>query len=185
MSEEAKLIQRALEGERCAQGELVRMYERRVYGLILGIVGNEEDARDLVQETMVKMLTNLYRYDATFPFDRWLMRIATNTTLDFLKRKRFEKKVFLPEDNLPREVADDASPSLDTIVAERITWQIVDRCMRDLPERYRAVLVLRYREGFSYSEIANSLSIPMGTVKVLLHRARELLKSRVIKEVGE
>jgi RNA polymerase sigma-70 factor (ECF subfamily) len=172
-----ELITAAREGDR-------RAHEARIYGHILRRVRNTEDARDVLQETMVRALTQLDQYNPAQSFAGWLYRIATNKALDFLRRRRLEFRTFTYEEDLPIEsVADRAAPG-DEVVAERLNWQTVEVCMEKLEPRYRAVLFLRYKDGLAYREIAEALDIPMGTVKVLLHRGRNELKHLVRKEVG-
>jgi RNA polymerase sigma-70 factor (ECF subfamily) len=182
--EEQTFIEAATEGDRKAQGVLVRRYERRVYGLILRFVGNHEDARDILQDTMVKALTSLNLYDAAYPFVTWLYRIATHKSLDFLRKRKVEMRRLVFEDKVdPESLAETASP-IDEQIAAKLDWDIVEGCMDNLDPRYRAVLLLRYKDGLSYKEIAGALGIPMGTVKVILHRGRLELKRLVRKEVG-
>jgi RNA polymerase sigma-70 factor (ECF subfamily) len=181
---EQALIERAKDGDRAAQEDLVRLYEKRVYGLIVKMVANREDARDILQDTMVKALTSLHQYDPGHAFRSWLFRIATNKSIDFLRRRKLEAAHFTYEDELPIERIANGARRADEAVAARLDWETVERCMERIEPRYRAVLFLRYRDGLAYKEIAHALSIPMGTVKVLLHRGRHELKEEVRKEVG-
>jgi RNA polymerase sigma-70 factor (ECF subfamily) len=182
---EATLIEGARRGDRASQEAIVRLYERRLYGLILRIVGNSEDASDILQETMMKALTSINRYDGTYSFISWLMRIATNRSIDLLRRRKVEFKMFAYDDDehSVEDVADPSAPA-DERLAEKIDWAVVERCMERLEPRYRAVLVLRHKDDLSYDEIARVLAIPMGTVKILLHRGRLELKRQVLKELG-
>lgn len=181
---EATLIEGARRGDRASQEAIVRLYERRAYGLILRLVGNREDARDILQETMMKALTSINRYDGSYSFVSWLMKIATNRSIDLLRRRKVEFKMFAYDDD-DRGVQDvaDSSPAPDAMMAEKIDISLVERCMEQLEPRYRAVLVLRHKDDLSYDEIARVLSLPMGTVKILLHRGRIELKRRVLKEL--
>jgi RNA polymerase sigma-70 factor (ECF subfamily) len=179
-----RLIEAARDGDRRAQEALVRLHEGKIYGHILRLVRNTEDARDILQETMVRALTQLHQFDPAHSFAGWLYRIATNKALDFLRRRKIEFKTFTYEEDVPIEtVADGAAPG-DEIIAERLTWEMVEACMESLDPGYRAVLFMRYKDGLAYKEIAEALEIPMGTVKVMLHRGRNELKRLVRKEVG-
>jgi len=161
-------------------------YERRVYALVLGMVRNSEDARDIVQETFVKALTNLQRFDLAASFPAWLMRIAANSAKDFLRRRGREDKIFSYEtDDWSVEDFGTARGTAEAALSARIDSGIVERCMDGLDSRYASVLTLRYRDGYAYREISDILSIPMGTVKVLIHRGRQELKRAVKREVGE
>jgi RNA polymerase sigma-70 factor (ECF subfamily) len=183
---ERALIEKASRGDRASQETLVMRYERRVYALVLSMVRNPEDARDLVQETFVKTLTNLHRFDFSAPFAAWLTRIAANSAKDFLRRRGREADIFTYETE-ERSVEDfgTAGGAAEAALAARIDSGVVERCMDTLDPRYSTVLSLRYRDGYAYKEIAEILSIPMGTVKVLIHRGRHELKRAVKKEVGD
>jgi len=183
---QAALIEGARRGDRASQEAIVRLYERRVYGLIVRLVGNREDARDILQDTMVKALTSINRYDGSYSFVSWLLKIGANRSLDFLRRRKLETRIFVYEDD-DRGIDDipDTGISADDAVASKADWAVVERCMRQLEPKYRTVLHLRYKDDLAYDEIAQVLSIPMGTVKVLLHRGRLELKRRVLAEVGD
>jgi RNA polymerase sigma-70 factor, ECF subfamily len=178
-------IEGARRGDRASQEALVRLYERRVYGLILRLVGNREDARDILQETMVKALTSISRYDGSYPFSSWLMRIGANKSIDLLRRRKVEVNLFAYEDD-EHAIDDVADPAAlaDASLADKLDWAIVEACMDRLEPRYRTVLFLRYKDDLSYEEIARVLSVPAGTVKILLHRGRIELKKQVLRELG-
>ena len=183
---EIGLIEGARRGDRASQETLVRLYERRVYGLILRLVGNREDARDILQETMVKALTSISRYDGSYPFSSWLMRIGANKSIDLLRRRKVEVNLFAYEDD-EHAIDDVADPAAlaDAALADKLDWAIVEACMEKLEPRYRTVLFLRYKDDLSYEEIARVLSVPAGTVKILLHRGRIELKKQVLRELGK
>jgi RNA polymerase sigma-70 factor (ECF subfamily) len=182
---ERDLILKARSGDGAAQETLVRLYERKVFGLIVRMVGDREAGRDVLQDTFVKALTHLNQYSPGRSFQAWLFRIAANTAKDFLRRRRLEGRYMTYEDELPLERLSGGPEPADVAVARKLTWEAVERSMESLPPRYRSVLHLRYREGLAYGEIAETLSLPMGTVKALLHRGRRELKRLVRKEVGE
>jgi RNA polymerase sigma-70 factor (ECF subfamily) len=177
--EERALIERARDGDRVSQEGLVRLYERRVFGLIVRMVGNREDARDILQETMVKALTSLHMYDASYSFTSWIFRMASNKSLDFLRRRKVELRVFAHDgEDRTDMIADKATP-IDEVIAQKLDWDIFEGCMQKLDPRYRAALSLRYKDGLSYKEIGQVLSVPVGTVKTLLYRGRVELKELV------
>ena len=181
---EIELIQGAIDGNRKAQTALVRLYERRLFGHIYRMVGNHEDTRDILQETMVRALTNLNQYNPANSFTGWIFKIATNRSLDFLRRRKLETRTFAYEGEIRVEDISNGRTAHDAKVADALDWDLVEGCLERLDPRYKAVLFLRYRDGLAYREIADALSIPMGTVKVLLHRGRLELKKLVRKEVG-
>ena len=181
---EIELIEGARQGDPKAQEGLVRLYEGRIFGHVYRMVGNKEDARDILQKTMVRALTNLHQYNPANSFAGWIFRIATNRALDFLRRRKLEMRTFAYEGDIRMENIANGAVRHDAKVAENLDWDIVEGCLERLDPRYRTVLFLRYRDGLSYKEISDALSIPMGTVKVLLHRGRLELKKLVRKEVG-
>jgi RNA polymerase sigma-70 factor (ECF subfamily) len=183
--DEKALIEGAKDGDRSAQEALVRRYEGRVYGLVMRIVRNQEDARDVLQETMVKALTSLHRYDPTYAFRAWLFRIATNTSLDLLRKRKMEFRTFTYTDEQVVQDIPSGSTPADERLARQLDWELVERCMARLDTRYSTVLFMRYKEDLPYGEIADALSIPMGTVKVLIYRGREELKRLVRMELKE
>jgi RNA polymerase sigma-70 factor (ECF subfamily) len=134
---------------------------------------------------MMKALAGINRYDGSYSFRSWLMRIGTNRSIDFLRRRRVEFKVFAYDDD-ERSVEDaaDPAPGADQALADKIDWTLVEHCMEKLEPRYRTILTLRHKDDLSYDEIARVLSIPMGTVKVLLHRGRIELRRLVMMEIG-
>jgi RNA polymerase sigma-70 factor (ECF subfamily) len=187
---EATLIDGARRGDRASQEAIVRLYERRVYGLVLRLVENREDARDILQETMIKALTSINRYEGTYPFTSWLFRIATNKALDFLRRRKLEFRIFEYEGAADGGAGAgvgvaDPGPLPDVAVYDRLDRAVVERCLDRLAPRYRTVLHLRYRDDLAYKEIARVLSIPIGTVKILLHRGHAELKRQVMRELSE
>jgi RNA polymerase sigma-70 factor (ECF subfamily) len=182
--EHQSLIERAKDGDGASQEALVRFYEGRIYGLILRMVGNTEDARDILQETLVKALTSLDSYDPAYPFATWLFRIAANKSVDFLRRRRVELRTLTHSDELEVEDIPNGRAALDEAVAQKLDWDMVERCMEKLDPRQRTVLFLRYKDGLSYAEIAEVLSMPVGTVKTMLHRGRRELKTLVRQKVG-
>jgi RNA polymerase sigma-70 factor (ECF subfamily) len=199
----ATLIEGAKRGDRAAQEALVKLYERRVYGLILRLVGNREDARDILQDTMIKALTGISSYDGSHHFSSWLLKIGANRSLDFLRRRKLETRLFVYEDDERGidDLAGGAGPAgaggagaggqmgdgdpMSQALAAKMDWAVVERCLADMKPKYRTVLHLRYKDDLAYDEIARVLSIPMGTVKVLLHRGRLELRKRVLADMGQ
>jgi RNA polymerase sigma-70 factor (ECF subfamily) len=177
--EERALIAGAMDGDRASQEGLVRLYERRVFGLIVRMVGNREDARDILQETMVKALTSLHMYDASYSFTSWIFRIASNKSLDFLRRQKIELRIFAHDEEDRTDLFRDKATPMDEVIARKLDWDIFEGCMEKLDPRYRAALFLRYKDGLSYKEIGRVLTVPVGTVKTLLHRGRGELRELV------
>lgn len=170
-SDEAALIKSALEGSQRAYTKLMSLHKLRVYNLILGIVGNEDDAADLTQETFIKAFRSLHRFNPDYPFRSWVIRIAYNCCMDFFRQKKYETVSM--EDV---EIVEPAAGPGERFERKGTAIRI-EEAIQTLPENLRAAIMLRYKEGLSYQEISEVLDVPMGTVKTWLKRGRELLKS--------
>jgi RNA polymerase sigma-70 factor (ECF subfamily) len=161
---------------------LVEDHYRRVYTLIYRIVHNEADAADLTQETFVRVYRALPRLRAEGASATWIRRIATNLSLDFLRRRKAAPQCT----SLDAPTSDDAEPVQARDVADRSAdpekllageerTQVLRRAVASLPDDYRAVIVLHHMEEMRVEEIAAVLGVPEGTVKSRLSRARKAL----------
>jgi RNA polymerase sigma-70 factor (ECF subfamily) len=179
-NDERELVRRCLARDERAYRELVRTYQNPVMSLAWRITGNADDAAEVAQETFVRVLRSLHTYDPGRPLRSWLFKIASNLSLDLIRRRK-RRPVALEDltgEDGPALEAVDPGPLPDEGV--RLEWadERFEAMVGELPEHYRAVLHLRYREELSYEEIAETLSIPLGTVKVRIHRAHEALKRK-------
>lgn len=179
---DARLVEDARRGDRDAFGELVTRYERRLVRVILRFVPDEEQARDLAQETFLRVYNRLDQFDSSRRFGPWLFRIGVNLTLDYLrKRKRRLRWSLFSEasgDRPPDPSTPDPRQDLDLS-------QEVRAVMEQLPEKYRSVLVLRDLENFTNSEIAAILNRKEATIRWRLAEARKQFKNLWIARIGE
>ncbi|MBW3540402.1 MAG: sigma-70 family RNA polymerase sigma factor [Planctomycetes bacterium] len=170
---DARLVEDARRGDQDAFGQLVLRYERRLLRVIVRFVPDIELARDLVQETFLRVYERLDQFDPSRRFGPWLFRIGVNLTLDHLrKRKRRGRwSVFsdAPSDRHPDPASPDPRSRLDLS-------QEVRAVLEHLPEKYRSVLVLRDLENFSTSEIAAILDRKEATIRWRLAEARNRFK---------
>ncbi len=167
-----QLVRRAVEGDRDAFTELVRRHERRVFAVTMRILGREQDALDATQDAFLTVFRKLDQFRGESAFTTWLHRIAVNACNDILRKKARQPVLHLAgeDDRLPEPgppVADHAGA-----VAGGID---VARALLEVPEDFRAVLVLADVHDLAYEEIAAILQIPTGTVKSRLHRGRVAL----------
>lgn len=166
---EARLVEDARRGNREAFGELVQRYERRLIRVILRFVPDVETARDLAQETFLKVYQRLDQFDPSRRFGPWLFRIGVNLTLDYLrKRKRRGRSALFsesPGEHWPDPPTPDPQNSLEL-------QQEVQAVLEQIPEKYRSVLVLRDLENFTTSEIAAILNRKEATIRWRLAEAR-------------
>ncbi|MFN0149931.1 MAG: sigma-70 family RNA polymerase sigma factor [bacterium] len=184
--EDRDLVRRSLEGNEGAFEELVRRFQAPVLNLAYRVVRDWDESQDVAQEAFVKAYGALNRYDATYPFKVWLFRITTNVAIDHLRRRR-GGTVSLDAPRYPGsdddsgwDIADDASPGPGDGIESAQRREILDIALAKLAPPLRAAIVLRHVEDLSYEEIAATLGIPLGTVKIRIHRGREAL-ARILK----
>ncbi len=170
---DAELAGRILAGSDAAARDLVRRYERPVFNLIVRMVRDPALAEDLAQDTFVKVFTHLSSYDSRYKFASWILRIAHNATIDYLRQPRPAMASLDDEQESAGKPALSSSTPSPLAAAERTELAaVLDAAIDRLRPEYRQVVVLRYQEEFSYDEISDVLNLPLGTVKSFLHRAR-------------
>jgi RNA polymerase sigma factor (sigma-70 family) len=179
--EDFELIDKAVaEKDQQAYATLMKRYKKAVYFMILKMIRDADDADDLTMEAFAKAFRNLERFKKDYTFSTWLFRIATNNTIDFIRKKKLKTMSLnntLSDDNgnaVNIDVEDDDNnPQDEFIRSQRI--EMVRIFVDKLPAKYRKLVQLRYFDELSYEEIAVELDKPLGTVKAQLHRSRELL----------
>lgn len=179
--EDFRLIDLAVkQDDEQAYAELMKRYNRPVYHMILKMVRNVDDAEDLTIEAFAKAFKNLHRFKKDYTFSTWLFRIATNNSIDFIRKKRLETLSIhssYTDDNGDAVSIDVQDNNLDPEekAIKRQKIDLMRMFVTRLPPKYQRLVKLRYFEELSYEEIAKELEAPLGTVKAQLHRARELL----------
>jgi RNA polymerase sigma factor (sigma-70 family) len=179
--EDFELIDKAvLEKDQQAYATLMKRYKKAVYFMILKMIRDTDDAEDLTMEAFAKAFRNLHKFKKDYTFSTWLFRIATNNTIDFIRKKKLKTmslNTTLSDDggnSVTIDVEDDdKNPQDEFIKSQRI--EMVRIFVDKLPAKYRKLVQLRYFDELSYDEIAQELDKPLGTVKAQLHRSRELL----------
>ena len=183
-----KVIDRALHGESKAYAELLTRYRDSVYYVLLRMVNNPSDAEDLTIEAFGKAFHNLPKYVPSHAFSTWLFRIATNNCIDFMRKKSQSPRPFDQdegeEDEMEATVASDTRAP-DEVMMDRETAASLNRIVKSLKPRYRRLIELRYFEDYSYEDIATELSLPIGTVKARLFRAKVLILNMVQDKKSE
>ncbi len=188
--EDFDLIDRATKhNDEQAFAILLDRYKKPVYHMILKMVRNVDDAEDLTIEAFAKAFKNLHRFKKDFTFSTWLFRIATNNSIDFIRKKRLETMSLdtsFKDDNgeaVSIDVQDkNLNPQEEAIKAQKI--ELIQMFVTKLPAKYQRLVRLRYFQELSYEEIAKELEAPLGTVKAQLHRARELMYDLVKGKEG-
>ncbi|MDG1349309.1 MAG: sigma-70 family RNA polymerase sigma factor [Flavobacteriales bacterium] len=176
-----KLINRALEnGDPAAYNELMKLYRDPIYFMLYEKVGDQELAKDLTIESLGKAFKKLHLYTPSYAFSTWLYTVARNHCIDYLRKNKLPTisidKMMIDEDgkrNTFDLISKDLNPEMMMEKKQRIAIlrQIVDQ----LKPKYRDLVKLRYFKELSYEEIAETLDVPLGTVKAQLHRSREQL----------
>ncbi|HLB12718.1 MAG TPA: sigma-70 family RNA polymerase sigma factor [Dehalococcoidia bacterium] len=170
-------VERALQDPR-AYEELVRRYQRRLYNLAGRLTGDREEAEDLAQEALVRAYVALPRFRKGERFSPWVYKIAVNLCINYLRRR---KTLVALNDQAPFV---DRSPTPEQSLERGETQATVQKAILALPEQYRAVILMRHQQELSYSEIAEALGLPLGTVKTHLFRAREMLHRLLSQELN-
>ncbi len=182
-AEDRRLIRQARDGDQKAFEALLKKYRNLVYHVMMKMVRNPQEAEDLSQEAFIKAFNALASFNDEFAFSTWLMKIATNNCIDFLRKKKLktysiDEPIQYKDDQVRMELpAADPNPERQLLNAERSI--MIDEAIQSLPPRYRHVIVLRHKEEKSYEEIAEILKLPLGTVKARIFRAREMLNKKI------
>lgn len=174
--DEPSVIRAAQDGNKAAFARLVKFYQKRVLRMVIGMVGDLDNAMDIVQESFIRAWQALDRFDVSQPFYPWLSRIAANLSINHIKKASRQTSL----DNEVIERADSAPDPLAKLQLEENNHRLM-QAIGELPKQYRIVFVLRTFEELSYEEIAERLDIAPGTVDSRLYRARRLL----VEKLGE
>lgn len=175
--QEIALVRAAAAGRQQAFNALVQIYQRRLYNYCYRMVGNADDACDITQEAFVRAWRNIASFRVGEPFAPWMYRIAHNLCIDHLRRKpnTLSLDVEMDEGRDPADKTADPEQSAQDCETRRI----INAAIADLPDKYRAVMLLRHGRGMPLEEIAEALGLPLNTVKVHLFRAREQMRTRL------
>jgi RNA polymerase sigma-70 factor (ECF subfamily) len=182
------LIRATLGGDEGAFRELVERYKARAFGVASGIVGNRDDALDVVQESFVKAYFKLKEFRFGSGFYTWFYRLLVNQAIDRWRKTSRSGEVPLDEGWLPGDATPPdplARPETPEEAAmNRELGTILQEAIAALPEHHRAVIILREVEGMAYEDIAKTLRCSTGTVMSRLHYAREKLKNALGRRIG-
>lgn len=178
---EMQLLQSAIQGDVNAFETLVETHEKRIYNLCLRTMSQPEDAWDMTQETLIKAWANLAKFKGKSAFGTWLYRIAVNTCMDELRRRK--KHRTLSMDHLLEGGFVSPDPKGD-FVDSSITRDQLEQALSQLTPEHRVIMTLRDIQGFSYEEIANILQCPLGTVRSRINRARGAMMKLIREQEG-
>jgi RNA polymerase sigma-70 factor (ECF subfamily) len=191
---EERLIARLVARDERAFNELVRAYDRRVFALVLRMIGNRAEAEDLAQEVFVQVFKAIGSFRGDSKLSTWIYRIAVNLCKNRTKYLRVrhageEEELEAVAERVPLGEARGANVGQverpDEMIAGKQVERIVQRAILELEPDFRECLVLRDVEELSYEEIGEITGLPAGTVKSRIHRARGMLREIVERELGE
>ncbi len=180
--EDNKLVEKYLAGDDSSLRKLIDKYLKPVYNFLYRLAGDKNVADDLAQDTFFKAWKNIKKFDADKSFKTWIFTIAKNTVYDyFRKKKTIPFSNFIDEEgNNYLENISEGSILPDEILDQKNIAQELDRKLSQVPEKYRTILLLHYKEDFSLQEIAEILKEPYNTIKSRHQRALAKLKEVLV-----
>ena len=180
---EQHLLDKAQRGDQAAFGELVQLYEKKVYALTLRMCKNPDDAAEAAQEAFLAAWQGLKFFRGESSFSTWLYRLASNACVDLLRREQRHRSAAGPSLNDEETYADvpDDAPDPQTLAERSELRQQIEAGLRALTPEHREVLILREMHQLSYDEIAQTLSLDTGTVKSRISRARKQLRNFLLR----
>ena len=173
-----ELVARSMDGDVDSFNQLVLRWERPIYALAYRVIGRDEDARDVAQETFLRAFRALPGFKGQAKFSSWLYRIALNLCRDWIRRKKRTPVVEMPEGIDMAELAAEQGPaeSIEDLVARQEMSRIVAEGMKLLPEEQRTAIVLKEYHGLTFQEIADLQGCPLSTVKTRLYQGLAVLR---------
>ena len=174
-----ELVARSVQGDTESFNELVLRWERSIYALAYRVLGREEDAQDVCQETFLRAFRGLAAFKGQAKFSSWLYRIALNLCRDAMRRERRTPLIAVPEGIDPAEMAGQQpslAPSVEDLVAQAELSRHVALAMRRLPEDQRTAILLKEYHGLTFQEIADIMGCPLSTAKTRLYQGLSVLR---------
>ena len=185
---DSELVRRARTRDEAAVRAIMQSNNRRLYRLARGILRNDGEAEDVVQETYVRAFTHLDQFHGDSSLSTWLSRIAINEALGRLRRQRPGVEwTSLPQGTIEAQIIQFPLASAvdpEKSMAQREIQHVVEHAIDELPEAFRIVFITRVIEGMNVEETADILGLKPETVKTRLHRARTMLRNNVEKKIG-
>lgn len=182
-----ELVASAQKGSEKAYRELLGRYQRPVFSLVYRMLRDREQAEDLAQETFVRVFNNIERYDPKYKFSSWIFKIATNLTIDHIRKKELatvsidgSRYAVTPDEIAASTITvEGRDPNPEQLLEAKELGSEIEEAIGALRPEYRTAIVLRHVEGREYQEIADIMGLPLGTVKTFIHRARNSLRERL------
>ena len=178
MIDDEELVARSRGGDLDSFNQLVLRWERPIYALAYRVIGREEDARDVAQETFLRAFRALGGFKGQAKFSSWLYRITLNLCRDWIRRERRNAVAQVPEGLDLVELAGEATPSesIEDLVSRKQLSEAVAKAMALLPDEQRTAIILKEYHGLTFQEIADLLDCPLSTVKTRLYQGLTVLR---------
>jgi RNA polymerase sigma-70 factor (ECF subfamily) len=178
-----ELVTRSIGGDPESFNQLVLRWERPIYALAYRVIGREEDARDVCQETFLRAFRALNGFRGQAKFSSWLYRIALNLCRDWVRRERRTPLVQAPDelDALELAAVQEPAASVEDLVARRELTRVVEQAMARLPEEQRTAIILKEYHELTFQEIADLVGCPLSTVKTRLYQGLSVLRRELAK----
>ncbi|OGU57776.1 MAG: hypothetical protein A2X64_05805 [Ignavibacteria bacterium GWF2_33_9] len=179
--EDIEIVNSIVAGNKNDFQKIVKKYKRIISSVVRRTIRNPIEAEDLVQESFIKAYNAIQSYNQVYNFSSWLVRIATNHCIDYLRKKKMET-ISLSGKNLDDESDYELDfPDENTLPDDELinseTIRVINKSINELPENYKNIIRLRFIDELDYTEISKVLNIPLGTVKATIFRSRKLLQA--------
>ena len=190
MTTDEELVARATAGDAESFNQLVLRWERPIHALAYRVLGRDEDARDVCQETFLRAFRALPGFKGQAKFSSWLYRITLNLCRDWIRRERRSPVMQPPEgvDLAALAAEEEPSESIEDLIARRDLSAAVERIMTGLPEEQRTAIILKEYHGLTFQEIAELLNCPLSTVKTRLYQGLTVIRRQLaqagVKKLG-
>ena len=186
MMSDEDLVARSMGGDLDSFNQLVLRWERPIYALAYRVIGREEDARDVAQETFLRAFRALGGFKGQAKFSSWLYRITLNLCRDWIRRERRTPVAQAPEGVDIIELAGEATPaeSIEDLVTRKELGRAVAKAMANLPDEQRTAIILKEYHGLTFQEIADLLDCPLSTVKTRLYQGLTVLRRQLDRNTG-
>jgi RNA polymerase sigma-70 factor (ECF subfamily) len=185
LDDDQVLIKKILEGKKSSFEELMKKYNKKIFGFIYRMVRDDEVAIELTQDFFIKIYNVLAKYNFEYKFSTWAYRICYNLVIDYVRKNQAYIDSLDSDKITPRQMMDsenyireDGFERLAKEEMKEYTWKVVD----SIPLKYRELILLRYLQGLKYDEIAKITQLPVGTVKNRIFKAKEILRMEIEKD---
>ncbi|MCK4760619.1 MAG: sigma-70 family RNA polymerase sigma factor [Candidatus Aminicenantes bacterium] len=185
LDDDQVLIKKILAGSKASFEELMKKYNKKIFGFIYRMVRDEEVAVELTQDFFIKIYNVLHKYNFEYKFSTWAYRICYNLVIDYVRKHRAYVDSLDDDSVSQRQMLESQNyvneDGFEILAREELrdyVWNVVD----SIPMKYRELILLRYLQGLKYDEIAGVTELPVGTVKNRIFKAKEILKKEIEKD---